>query len=125
MSGLEDREVLLVEDLAKAESCWTCDRRTIAGDRLYIYCRAPVSCIFAQGIAAGPPFILDDPGSEWNGSWMVMIEKLELCSSISMQTLRAVFPEWRRLWYFVGRAKLVPGHIEDLLQKLVHEDFGT
>jgi hypothetical protein len=123
MSDVEDRNNILEVDLATAETCWTCDRRTVAGDRLYFYCRGPVSAIFAQGVASGLPFILEEPETAWNGSLMVNVEDLVVTRSISMRTLREIFPEWRRLWFFVGRAKRVPDDLEAVLQDLVAGEY--
>jgi hypothetical protein len=87
----------LQEDASSGESNWTLGRNGNArkGDRLLLYCKAPITGFVAEARIASTPEVLIDPEHEFNGSYCVDITDINVFANhVARGAVLAALPEW-------------------------------
>jgi hypothetical protein len=110
-------------DAAGGESNWTLGKNGKArkGDRLLLYCKAPISGFVAEARIATKPGVLDEPGHEFNGSYCADIDDIKVFNCyVTREEVMAAIPEWG--WPKQPRTAVeVPEAYAERLLKLIEE----
>lgn len=98
------------DDAAEGETNWTITRRASRGDKVLLYCTAPISAIVAQAEIASAPVRDEDPKSMWYGSWFSDMTGLRMVEPLLRRSsLLSTFPDWK-YW----KQPRLPTHVPEI-----------
>lgn len=93
----QDYLASLEEDAGEGESNWTLGKNSNPrkGDRLLLYCKAPISGLVAVARIASTPELIEEADHEFRGNYCADINEIRLLGAyVHRETIVAAIPAW-------------------------------